>query len=412
MKVVHLISDISRINYGVWNVALATFPHLYESGHEPEIWFPESDLGIPDEIKKWNHTSLSITDKIFPSSILISHGTWSWATKVGYQAKKAGFPWIAVPHGMLEPWSMKQKWLKKKLYFELFEKARLGHADALIAVGKPEYHNLQKWFPNVHHIPNGIEPVEGSLVHSFIRSSVQQESENRINLSTHRPIDDPTTFLFLSRLHYKKGVLPLVKAWLSSKLNDDERYQLIIAGPDEGERIKIENIIKKGKSKIAPFGMPDGTIRASRFANQNELSAYRLPPTAYRRSPNTNINLTGPVYGADKKKLLLESDFFILPSQSEGFPTSILEAMTHGCIPIFTEGCNFPEAFEAGVGVRIEFDEKNIREKLDDLASWPEEKRVSMASKAKEFVDKNYNWKDIARKQVELFENVLNDTNR
>ena len=233
MKIIHLISDISRINYGVWNVVVATFPFLIEQGHEPEIWFPSGGAPVPDEIKRFKFREIVSTevggqrsedgnwkmearsskqeaggskleagsskmearsskqeaggskgetgswkledgkharDKSIQefqssipdpqSSILVSHGNWGWATKTGYKMKRAGYKWIAVPHGMLEPWSLRQKWLKKKLYFHLSEYPKLKKADAIIAVGRPEFNNLKKYFDKVYHIPNGIVPVE------------------------------------------------------------------------------------------------------------------------------------------------------------------------------------------------------------------------------------------------------------
>lgn len=46
------------------------------------------------------------------------------------------------------------------------------------------------------------------------------------------------------------------------------------------------------------------------------------------------INYYGFVESNDKNKLLSESDIFILPSYTEGFPVTILEAIAHGCFII------------------------------------------------------------------------------
>lgn len=406
LKIIHLISDISRINFGVWNVVIATFSHLRDMGHEPEIWYPETGEKVPDEIKPFTMKRMEgglrdaqsqiknrIPQIVNQNNIFISHGTWSWATKTGYHAKKYGFPWIAVPHGMLESWAMQQNKFKKKLYFNFFEKRYLKKADAIMAVGKPESENLKKWFLNVHHIPNGIIPVESYISKSVNPNeidtddpapnpSINQSADQPDYRSTHLR-NHPITFLFLGRLHHKKGVLPLVKAWLSSSLHGDERYKLVIAGPDEGELPGLRAVLTAGSVKFY-----------SSFEHQA-----------------SNIIIPGPVYGIEKQNFLLQSTFFILPSQSEGFPTSILEAMTHGCIPVFTEGCNFPEAFEAGVGVKVEFNERDIKNKLEELAAWPEKKRVELSKRAKDFVDRNYNWKDITERQAALYNEVI-DRNR
>ena len=44
------------------------------------------------------------------------HGIWDWRLhKVAVACRKAGVKYIIAPRGMLEPWSLKQKWLKKRI---------------------------------------------------------------------------------------------------------------------------------------------------------------------------------------------------------------------------------------------------------------------------------------------------------
>ena len=284
MHIVHLLSDISRINFCIWNVVLSTIPYLEKFGATVEIWFPESSSEIPEEFKQFHtkqirtpHSALRNLKSLSainyePSTIFISHGTWSWATKFGYQMKRMGYHWISVPHGMLEPWSMNQKWLKKQVYFHLEEKRILRHADALIAVGGPEDNNLMRWFNNVHHIPNGIEPFVGEM-----SGIVNQLTSQLVNYYTNQ-LASQISFLFLGRLHHKKGIIPLVNAWLNSSLFGNERFQLIIAGPDEGELPKLKALLEERRRK-------------------NDIQTNRKSQITNHES---QINLTGPVYGAEK----------------------------------------------------------------------------------------------------------------
>ena len=129
-------------------------------------------------------------------------------------------------------------------------------------------------------------------------------------------------------------------------------------------------------------------------------------PTSDIRHPTSNIIIKGPLDGKDKVELILDTTYFILPSQSEGFPTSILEAMTHGCIPVFTEGCNFPEALEAGVGIEIKYDEYDIRRKLEEISVWTVDKQNEISRKTKKFADENYNWKSIVSQQIKLYTEI------
>jgi hypothetical protein len=77
--------------------------------------------------------------------------------------------------------------------------------------------------------------------------------------------------------------------------------------------------------------------------------------------------------------------------------------MTHGCIPLITEGCNFPEAFENEVAIQIAPNPGQITKVLEQAAALSSDQRVALAFKAKAFVDRRYAWDKIAIQQYELY---------
>lgn len=352
MFAVHIVSSLDLINFGVWNVVVSTFQELRRYGVKSELWSlkgkEQSDLLRPyavctkDTVKA---LSSDIRKKYEASNtIIVTHGCWTFPTRVGHELYRYGYKWICYPHGMLEPWALQHHSYKKKLYFDLFERRYLKKADAIVAVGAPEFKNLCNIFSNkICHIHNGVEPYE----------QVFNKPSDGIN------------FLFMARLHAKKGVLLLVKAWAASKLANNGKFKLRIAGPDEGELNKIMEV----------------------------LHVYKV----------NNIDIIGPVYNEKKEAVLNESHYFILPSQSEGFPTTIVEAMTHKCIPVITPGCNFPEALEAGVAEKITFDIEVIKKKLEELTSVTNEEMNIKGIEAKKFADDNFSIKKIAMKQLNLY---------
>ena len=285
--------------------------------------------------------------ELIKNTIIVSHGNWKFPSRLGHRLKKQGWPWIAYPHGMLEPWSMQHKRWKKQLYFHLFENRFLKKADRVVAVGRPEWENLKRQYKNSVLIPNGIAPFEGDI---------KKDNKKRI-------------FLFLGRLHSKKCPFELASGWIGSSLKNQSSCRLVIAGPDEGEQNRIESLISASGTK--------------------------------------NIELAGPVYGEEKQKLLESAHFFLLPSQSEGFPTSILESMTFACVPVFSEGCNFPEAFEKKVAVEVKSDANSIKNTLEEIVTWPNEVLETVGNSAKNFVDQNYSLEHIARLQYDLYTQVL-----
>jgi len=354
MVVVHIVSSINTTNFGIWNAAIFGSNYLRLSWSvSSELWVckkTENDTINPEipynyfekhqltvrGINKW----LSQFDR--GKSIIVTHGAWLKPTFIGYRAKKNGFRWVYLSHGMFEPWALQVGKLKKKVYFLLFEKRMCSQADIIRAVSKPEENNLKALLKcNIVLIRNGVRMPD------FVPSAK----------STAELI-----FLFLARLHYKKGILPLVKAW-HTVMKDRNDVKLLIVGPDEGEL-----------EKIYPF-----------------ISG--------------NINYIGPLFGEDKKKMLLRAHYYVLPSFSEGFPTSVVEAMSYGVIPVISEGCNFPEVFEEGLGFKITPEEESIYPMLKLLGS--ETYSLDLSRRNIAYVKNNLSESIISNMLYDMYNNLL-----
>lgn len=353
MKIIHIVASINRINFGVWNAAIFGSGYLKEQYNvDSELWvcnnsnteeiqpdieynfFKKKDthiIGFKRWLKQYNKNE----------TIIVTHGAWLLPTRLGFLAKSFGFKWITVPHGMHEPWKA-NKGITKWLYFNLCEKPMIKQANAIKAVADSERINLEK------KIKREIVTVYNGVI---LNKTEVLSKPNKI-----------TNYLFMARLHHKKGIIHLVKAW-SETMKDDKDSMLLIAGPDEGEL-----------ERIKPY-----------FTD--------------------NIKYLGPVYGEGKQKLLRESHYYVLPSYSEGFPTSIVEAMSFGAIPIITVGCNFPHVFENKLGYMIEPDMTTISAMLNKLKMTEFDKELSFKNQL--FVFDNLTDRKIGEDLYKLYQRLL-----
>jgi len=99
--------------------------------------------------------------------------------------------------------------------------------------------------------------------------------------------------------------------------------------------------------------------------------------------------------------------YFILPSKSEGFPSSVVEAMAYGVIPIITEGCNFPEAFENKVAIKTAHTVSELVSTLNSLENNTSDYCITLQQKAHAFVQNNYTIPIIAQKLHKFYKNQL-----
>jgi hypothetical protein len=160
-NVINIVTNVQRINLGVWKAALVGSRELLERQQVRSfLWVFDDEsretLDVPpgttvrfltkhpsdaDVYKQLN------ADNLLPdNSVVVTHGSWLKPTRIGFRLQQQGFSWIYVPQGMLESWSMRQGWLKKQLYFHVFEKRFARNASYVRAVSVQEEENLKKHF--------------------------------------------------------------------------------------------------------------------------------------------------------------------------------------------------------------------------------------------------------------------------
>jgi len=364
MRIINIVDNATKVNFGIWNAAISTAEILEkEYGVRSELWYPEIEETLFDE--RLNTIALpSMKESLIPKIIAIhdldpsetvicTHGCWRFPTRWGAAFQKRGFKWVYVPHGMLEPWSLMQKKWQKKVYLNFIEGVLANKADMIRAVGAPEHKNLVNLFPKhpqLNLIPNGVP---------------EHQPDFGLKDNTVRNV------LYMSRLHHKKCVRELVAAWLQSDLNNDPGYQLTIAGPDQGELEEINRLL----------------------ATQAE----------------NNVQYIGSVYNEEKEMWLNRSSFYTLPSKSEGFPTAILEAMCYGLVPIITEGCNFPDVFTEKLGVQVSPKVEDIKAGLNSIKQMSDAEMRTLQERSADYINANYSLPIIAKMQHEQFDAMLKE---
>lgn len=265
-------------------------------------------------------------------------------------ARKNNIPYTFVPRGSLEPWSLKQKWLKKKLAMMLYQKKDIQNAACILATADMERNNLRKLgFTNpIAVIPNGIDISEYPC---------RKESE-KINVKKQ--------ILFLSRIHYKKGIELLIEAW-QEIYKDFSDWNVVIAGNGE------EQYISKLKTMITEKGLGESMI------------------------------IVPPLFGQEKYNLYKESSLFILPTYSENFGMVIAEALACGVPAITTKNAPWEILVTENIGWWIDLSITEIKKTLKEAMSQNKDKLFDMGQKGSKVVYDNYYYVNTARRVFELY---------
>jgi poly(glycerol-phosphate) alpha-glucosyltransferase len=284
--------------------------------------------------------------KILDNDIIHLHSLWQYPSILFNRLNKdRKFIKVISPHGMLDTWALNNKKFQKVISLFLYEKRNLNTADCIHALCEQEFKDIRKLAPNVPVaiIPNGVylPTAEKSIAHT--------KSDKHI--------------LFLGRIHPKKGLENMIKAWANIK---EHNWKLVIAGIDENG---YEDYLKK-------------------IVFQLNLD---------------NVLFSGSVFGKDKEELLLSSDAFILPSFSEGLPMSILEAWSYKLPVLMTPQCNLETGFIVGAAVEIDNSVSGITNGILKLFSLDDENLIDMGRKGYELVKSEYTWEKVGDKMAELY---------
>ncbi|MBC8053458.1 MAG: glycosyltransferase [Sphingobacteriaceae bacterium] len=294
--------------------------------------------------------------------VIHTQGIWMYFSYVNkkYHAKTST-PYVVTPHGMLDPWQLKQSFskdLKKKIVLSLYETRHLQQASCLQALCKSEYDSIRAFgLKNpVAIIPNGTE------LPAIIERTTDYSIPCRWKETGRK------TLLFLSRIHHKKGLDNLLKAWAMTK-PDSHNWQLVIAGETK-DTAYMQSLI----SATGNLGISD------------------------------TVQFIGGQFGDNKETCFIDADAFILPSFSEGLPMAVLEAWAYKVPVIMTPFCNIPEGFDTGSAISISTEPDSIASGIQDLTRLSDEERKQMGQNGYNLVTEKFTWKKVAEATVKLYQ--------
>lgn len=267
-------------------------------------------------------------------------------------------PFVSNPQGMLEPWALANKSIKKKIYYNFFEFLPLNGASAIHILSSSEASEIKKLDlkAKLVIVPNGIYQHEFEL-----------QSNPKLFHKKFPHLQGKPLILFMGRIDPKKGLDLLAPAFAQVRQQFPESH-LVIAGPDN------IGYLPTAQKLFQDSGCPDA------------------------------VTFTGMITGDLKYSALAAASVYVAPSYSEGFSMSILEGMASGLPCVFTDACNFPEAFNVAKIVPVD------RQQIANALTWclgnPEEAK-EMGNQAREFILENYTWDKIATKMITIYRSIL-----
>lgn len=283
-------------------------------------------------------------------STVYVHGAWMFhcACVFIWSLVFRGRYYVA-PHGMLEPWILARSKFLKRAVGLLFHNRFLKGCARFQALTLQEQANIRAVCPGASVSVIGNIPAS-------VASSPKVRGFKETDL----------TFLYIGRIHEKKGWRELCEAWS------------IVCRSLPG---------KKQDLNLVFAGWIDGAV--------DFLSTIERLNRDYG-----NVRFVGAKFGEAKYTCYDEADVVVLPSKSEGMPMVILEAWSRGVPTIMTASCNLPSGFEQGAAIECGHSAAEIAAALVAFAKLKEAKRESMRQNCFRVVQQEFS-------EAKLQENLL-----
>jgi len=279
---------------------------------------------------------------------------------VAQQAERRGIPLALSPHGTLDPTTGRGGF--KAWWDRLLSPALMRRIDVVVGLHEGETAMAQAFWRTANldatfqTIPNGID------------TNIARDAELGRAFRTRWRLGDGPVCLFLGRLHTRKGVEPLARAFMQLDLPD---ARLVIAGPDEGLLATLKPLAETDR----------------------------------------RIILTGFLESDARLGALAAADCFALPATGEGLSMAMLEAAAAGLPLLLAPGCNFPQAEAAGARLIVEPRIEPLRQALAMLLK-DGERRARMGAAAQTLVREQFAWPVIATQWERVYEGMMRHQGR
>jgi glycosyltransferase involved in cell wall biosynthesis len=311
------------------------------------------------------HTSHRLSQSVRTAEIVHVHTLWHPMNAiVRRECVRQSRPFVLMPHGMLDPYSLSVKRWRKALYLWAVEQRNIAAAERLIYTTAEEARLAATQIaslPKAAIVPlGGDAPAENSeqLASEFLERFPQAQGRRRL--------------VFLGRLHFKKGLDRILLALTSIAKRYPDVLLSIVGDGEAGYRSELNDLIAT-----------------------HDLQGHVL--------------LTGRLSGRAKWSAYAAAELFLLPSRQENFAITVAEAMHMGLPVIISDRVNtWPYVVEAGAGLVLADTQVDacLAEAISSLLQ-DADARKRMGKQAECYARTNLTWKGAAAKLLEFYQEVL-----
>jgi glycosyltransferase involved in cell wall biosynthesis len=378
MRVLHVIPSVAERSGGPATAIIPMCRALKQEGVEVLLVSTNAGMDHDEGVSEYK----GIPAKFFPTqmgeSFKYSRPLSSWLSSnierfdvahihavfnhssiaAAHVCRRAGVPYVVRPLGTLEPWSMTQKSIRKRVFWQISGKGMLRRAAAIHYTTQAEKLSTERLL-GLNHGKVIALGIEANSATSVTDAKLEQYFPELAN----KPYA-----LVMSRLHPKKGLDVLIDAFLSLvQVQKFAHWRLVIAGD----------------------GPADHVLKLKAIAGSS-----------------SQIHFTGWLDGEKKDAVLGRASLLALPSHQENFGLCVMEALSRSVPVLVSPHVNLAEEIVlANAGWIATVDKDALMSRLAEALSDDDERR--RRGQAGKQLSQKYSWTTTAKNLLDLYKQVV-----
>jgi glycosyltransferase involved in cell wall biosynthesis len=292
------------------------------------------------------------------------HAVFSHACLAAAKAcHRHNVPYVVRPLGTLDPWSLRQKHLRKRLLWHVGVRSILQRATAIHYTTSEEQRLAEE----------SLGLGRGVVIPLGVEEELLRVPSGTESLRCHYPsLENHPYVLVLCRLHPKKGLETFLEVFLTVTHEEEFRHwRLVIAGEGEtGYVASLKHLVRaqEGQDRVLFPGWLEGTAKAA---------------------------------------ALHEAALLALPSHQENFGLSVVEALACGVPVLLSTQVNLAGEVEAAeAGWRVPLERAALLETLVRVLR-DDHERVRRGHAGRQLVHRRFLWSAVAVELAALYNAIV-----
>lgn len=300
----------------------------------------------------------ALESEIRGSDVVHIHELRSTVTVIAYRAiRRLPIPYVVSGHGGLRRLGRSAA---KAVYDNLWGFSILRHAGAVIAISPVEEADAASM---------GVEPGRIRRLPNVVTDDGYRTLPRSGAFRKRWLITDDKVILFLGRLHHLKGADLLIRAF--GRMDPAKtRARLVIAGPDDGQERELRQLVTELKL-------------------------------------TSHVTFTGFLSAESKNEALVDARVVVVPSRSEVFAITAVEALLCGVPVLLSSVCGL-HPLPKPDGSVLFFQTEDISDLQAKLATMIQDNRYSEAAHhAADFVRRNFGSDQVGSEAAKIYRDVI-----